>query len=105
MSQSKKELAKYHERQEQYIQCIETQRVKTAELAKKVTVMKEEEKRLKDVINDMKTDLQARVKRELELNSELQSERLSGDKNIPAKLVQKIQVRFYSDPKTITKGN
>ncbi|XP_046753841.1 centromere-associated protein E-like isoform X2 [Diprion similis] len=91
MSHSKKQLAKYHERQEQYIQCIETQRATSADLMKKLTSAKDEEKRLKEVINDMQNDLQMSVKRELELTSELQRERLCGEKNIPVKFVQKIQ--------------
>lgn len=95
MSQSKKELAKYHERQEQYVQCIETQRVKILELAKKLAAAKDEEKRLKEVINDMQNDLQINVKRELELTSELQRERICSEKNVPVKFVKKIQVRGF----------
>ncbi|XP_046436296.1 nuclear mitotic apparatus protein 1-like isoform X3 [Neodiprion fabricii] len=91
MSHLKKQLAKSHEKQEQYIQCIETQRVTLADLMKKLTSAQDEEKRLKDVINDMQNDLQMSVKRELELTSELQRERLCGEKNVPVKFVQKIQ--------------
>ncbi|XP_012253145.2 A-kinase anchor protein 9 isoform X3 [Athalia rosae] len=91
MLQSKKELAKYHERQEQYVQYIETERARTAELVKKLAAAKDEEKRLKEVIGDMQNDLQISVKRELELTNELQNERLCSEKNIPAKFVQKIQ--------------
>lgn len=95
MKQVKGQLAKAEEVREQLTKWIQSLTENETEMKRQLSAAKEEEERLKEVIADMQKDLQLSVKRELELTEELQKEGLSSEKNVPAKFVQKIKVRYY----------
>ncbi|XP_012282574.1 golgin subfamily A member 4 isoform X1 [Orussus abietinus] len=91
MKQSKKELAKAVEQKTQLARCVELLTEKESELNRKLEAARNEEKRLKEVISDMQNDLRANIEKELQLNNELQRERLCSENNAPVKFVQKIK--------------
>ncbi|XP_043270421.1 A-kinase anchor protein 9 isoform X2 [Venturia canescens] len=91
IDQTKSELTKANEEKIQLEQWLRTATTNENELKRKLQAAKGEEDRLKDTINDLQTEIQLSVKREMELTEELQKERFSGEKNIPAKFVQKIK--------------
>lgn len=89
----KAQLAKAWEEKMQLEEWLQAANTAENELKRKLQVAKDEEDRLKETINDLQTELQLSVKREMELTEEIQKERFSSEKNVPAKFVQKIKVR------------
>lgn len=55
---------------------------------------KDEEMRLKEVINDLQGEIQSSLKREVELSESLKRERISSEKNVPSKFVDMVKVSF-----------
>ncbi|XP_057326171.1 pericentrin-like isoform X3 [Microplitis mediator] len=112
-SELKRQLERAQVEQNQLTHVVMTLRKNENELHKKLNSAKKEGERLKEVIVDLRRELEARFHRELELSKELLQDTLAGDKNsstsdnnASAKLVETIseltnEIARYSQEKGV----
>ena len=97
LEHSTSELNESLERQAQLARYVETLTEKESELNRQLKAAREEERRLKEVISDLQSEIQGSLKREVEISGELKKERLTSDKNVPLNFLEKIKVSFSYD--------
>ncbi|XP_043259334.1 A-kinase anchor protein 9-like isoform X1 [Colletes gigas] len=90
MKQSKREVTESLEREMKLAETLETLRERETDLLKRLSACKDEEQKLRDTIIELQQDLRATIKRESDLSKELKS-KFTGEKNVPAKFIQKIK--------------
>lgn len=93
MKQSKRELTESLEREMKLAATLEALQERDSDLLEKLSVAKDEEKRLKDMISELQQEVKTCTRTELklmELIKELKS-RFTNE-NVPAKLIQNIKV-------------
>ncbi|XP_076180017.1 uncharacterized protein LOC143153085 [Ptiloglossa arizonensis] len=90
MKQLKIELTESVEREIKLAETVDAFKERETNLLKKLSAVKDDEKKLTDTITELQQDLKTTSKRELELTKEFKS-RFTGEKNTPAKFIQKIK--------------
>ncbi|XP_074102981.1 uncharacterized protein LOC141530035 isoform X4 [Cotesia typhae] len=86
----KRQLERAQIEQDQVTHVLANLRKSESVLQKKLSVAKNDEERLKEVIEELRAELQARFNRELELSKGFLQENSAGDKNMSAKLINQI---------------
>lgn len=95
MKSLKEQLTDAAEREAQLTRCIESLTDKETELTEQLAVIKNEDKKLRDIIADQQNEMKQYLRREIELADELQREKWSPDKNSsPNKFLQRIKVNL-----------
>ena len=90
MKQSKRELTESVEREMKLTETVETLKERENDLFKKLSVFKDEEKKLKNVIAELEQEVKSCTRRELQLTKELKNR--FTDEDVPIKYMQKIKV-------------
>ncbi|XP_033220646.1 golgin subfamily A member 4-like isoform X3 [Belonocnema kinseyi] len=91
LEHSRTELKVSLERQAQLARYVESLTEEESELNRQLASAKDEERRLKEVISNLQAEIQGSLKREVELSDELRKERISTEKNVPLKYLEKIK--------------
>ncbi|CAD6234489.1 GSCOCG00001950001-RA-CDS [Cotesia congregata] len=86
----KRQLERAQTEQDQVTYVLANLRKSESALQKKLNAAKNDEERLKEVIEELRAELQARFNRELELSKGFLQENSAGDKNMSAKLINQI---------------
>ncbi|XP_044599405.1 centromere-associated protein E-like isoform X3 [Cotesia glomerata] len=86
----KRQLERAQIEQDQVTHVLANLRKSESVLQKKLNAAKNDEERLKEVIEELRAELQARFNRELELSKGFLQENSAGDKNMSAKLINQI---------------